>query len=103
MPSKYDPNNINIIRDMRMIEKALSELHTRIRIYASQYEQSQNRVEALKIQYAGLSLPNPNLIDEEPEYHRAIEKMNTARRQLDRLEKERDRLKKVLQDNMHRF
>jgi len=103
MPSKYDPENVSIVREMRMIEKALAELHTRIRIYTGMFEQSRSRVEALKTHYTSLDSSNPFSIDEEPEYMHALERMNTARRQLNGLERERDRLKKLLQDNMHRF
>gem|GEM_PF-6126549 len=83
-------HNFKRVQNMRLLERELSELHTKIKLYTGMYQKSSSKIEALKRHYEGLHgdqhIP---LLDEDVEYQRALERIRTARRRLEMLENER--------------
>lgn len=103
MPPGSDYRRTSVVKNMRMLEKALSELHIQIRLYSGQYQQSAVKIEAIRNHYRDLYGESQiSLMNSDPEYLRASEKMRIATRKLEALEKERVGLNQRLQDAMSR-
>ena len=103
MASRYSNEHINLIKRMRLLERELSELRSRVRMYESMYQQSSNRIVAVRQRYVELHGDSINpLIDEDPDYRRALERMNRARWHLENLRREREVVSKKVQDLMYR-
>lgn len=88
---------------MRLLEKKLVEINSRIKIYTCLYNQCSNKIEALRRFYSSLDDKDETLIKKDSEYQREIDRMRMASRRIEELNKEKDELKKFLNENMHRF
>ncbi|MBS7620065.1 hypothetical protein KEJ21_05410 [Candidatus Bathyarchaeota archaeon] len=89
---------------MRLIEKKLVEINSRIKIYTAIYNQCSNKLEAMRRTYLNsMNFRDEILIDEDLEYQKEADRMRLVSRRLEELNKEKDKLRKILEDNMHRF
>ena len=104
MSSRHDDRSLNIIRDMRLVEKKLIEINIRLQIYTNIYNQCSNRLKALRrIHLNSMNLQNETSLYENPDYFRELDRMKAASRRIEELIKEKEKIKKILEDNMHRF
>ncbi|MGQ9679809.1 MAG: hypothetical protein ACUVV4_03475 [Candidatus Bathyarchaeia archaeon] len=87
---------------MRLIEKKLAEINSRIKIYTCLYNQCSNKIEALRRFYSSFDKVETS-IEKDSEYQREIGRMRMASRRIEELNKEKDELKKFLNENMHRL
>lgn len=96
--------NLKRVQRMRQLERALSDLYSKINMHQSIYHQSAKKIDAIKNYYMRHHGEEYSLIlDEDLEYVRVCERMETSRRRLESLKKERAELRKKIQDMMHRI